>query len=244
MIYFPKSKSNNIKKAFVIVPFLLFAAGCSKQQPVSVSQNPSSQSQPAATPIPIPTPSAIPTVQQDPLTVSAYHNDAEHYMVLYSNYFKLYNSATILANKTKGVNFSACVPYGFSPDVCFVLNSQPYQNTNLESAAVAIKVLKNKKNINDCGSFTAQELNGGKTDGSVVGTNGTVFVTATTSDAGAGNYSETYFNRAFYGTICYELDETIRWANAGNFDPPKTEFNKNDVWAKLDLLRNGFQFVK
>jgi len=78
------------------------------------------------------------------------------------------------------------------PDMCFVLNGQPYQNTNLESAAVAVSVLKNKTNLGDCGNFSAKELNGGQVKGAALG-NGVVFITAAATDAGAGNFSETHF---------------------------------------------------
>jgi hypothetical protein len=149
----------------------------------------------------------------------------------------------VKANKTAGVNFSACVPYGLNPDICFVLKGAPYQNTNLTSAAVAVKVLKDKTDIGQCGTFSPSELNGGKFNGSVHGGGSLVFVTAVAGDAGAGNFSETHFNRAFYGTTCYEIDETIRWTNSANFNPPRAQFDTSDVWSKLDILRNGFQFI-
>jgi len=236
-----------MKKLFFIASILLLASACSKAQPVS-------QNQPAQNPQPVvstnPTaPVATSTPQKPvtptgPVTLNVYNNAAQNYKVLYTSYFSLYNSAAVKANKTTGVNFSACVPYGESPDNCFVLKNQPYVNTNLASAAVTVSVLKDKTDIGQCGIFTPQELNGGKLNGSVQGGGTVVFVTAVATDAGAGNFYETHFNRAFYGTTCYELDETIHWTNADNYSPPRTQFDTADVWSKLDILRNGFSFLK
>ena len=128
------------------------------------------------------------------------------------------------------------------PNVCFALKDQPYQNTNLESAAVGVSVLPGK-NISDCAAFSPQDLQGGKV-GSPIQINSIVFMTASSTGRGAGNFSETHFNRAFYNTTCYELTESVRWADAGNFDPPRAEFDPSGVWSKLDVLRNGFQFIK
>ncbi len=234
--------------SITILTIFLLAAGCSKTQPAvqtaPVSQNQPSQNQQAnLSPVSATTTPQKSAASTTPLTLNVYNNAAEHFKVLYLSYFKLFTPASIKANNPKSVNFSACVPYGIMPGWCFVLNNQPYADTNLESAGVAISILKNKTGIADCGNFSAQDLEGGHTT-SPVQANGVVFVTATASDAGAGNFSETHFNRAFYGTTCYEVDETARWANAEVFDPPRTEFDRTDVWGKLDVLRNGFQFVK
>jgi uncharacterized protein YcfL len=237
-----------MRKYLVISTIFLLAAGCSKTQP-SVQTAPVSQNQPAQNQQANPSPVSATTITQKlaasttPLTLNVYNNAAEHFKVLYLSYFNLYTSANIKLGSPKSVNFSACVPYGIMPSWCFVLNSQSYANTNLESAGVAVSILKDKTNIADCGIFTAQELNGGQVEGSVQG-NGVVFVTAKATDAGAGNFSEIHFNRAFYGTICYEIDETAHWTGAGNYSPPRVEFDRTDVWAKLDILRNGFGFVK
>lgn len=238
-----------MKKYFIIIAILLLAAACSKKQPVVLpapvlnepaqNQQAASSSSPGYT-ITYTPQSALPPA---PVNLSIYTNAAQHYKISYLSYFSLYNSAAVKANNTKGVNFSACVPYGLSPDICFVLKSQPYLTTNLGSAAVAVKVLKNKTTIGVCGTFTEQELNGGEVKGAVQG-NGVVFVTAVATDAGAGNSSETRYNRAFYGTTCYEINETTRWSYAGNFSPPRQDFDKNDVWSKLDILRNGFGFIQ
>jgi hypothetical protein len=239
-----------MKKIFIIASILLLASACSKSQ-APVQPAPVNQNQPAQNLTPTPAPPAAtstatstkPAIPSAPLTLSIYNNAAQHFKILYLSYFNLYTSANIKANSPKGINFSACVPFGFSPSWCFVLNNHPYAATNLESAAVAVGILKNKTSITDCGTFTPQELNGGQVLGSVQG-NGVVFVTAKATDAGAGNFYETHFNRAFYGTICYEIDETAHWTNADNYSPPRAEFDKADVWSKLDVLRNGFQFVK
>jgi hypothetical protein len=239
------------KKIFIIVSILLLASACSKSQ-APVQPAPISQNQPAQNQTPTPAPPAAtstasstkPAIPSAPLTLSVYNNAPEHFKILYLSNFNLYTGAQVKANKTKGVDFSACVPYGISPSLCFGLNNQPYANTNLESAAVAVSILKNKTNIGDCGTFTPQELNGGQVSDSVQGGNGVVFITAKATDAGAGNFYETHFNRAFYGTICYEIDETTHWTNAQNYSPARAEFDKADVWSKLDVLRNGFQFVK
>lgn len=236
-----------IKKYLIFIPIILLASACSKQPVVSNNQNLQPQNQQVASSSPAqPAATSTPTksgTSPVPLTESVYNNAAQHFKVLYLNYFSLFSGAKVKANNTKGINFSACVPYGLNPDLCFLLNSQPYQNTNLSSAGVAVTVLKNKTTIGDCGTFSTKDLNGGKVTDSVRG-NGVVFVTAVSTDAGAGNFSETHFNRAFYGTICYEIDETVRWTNAQNYSPAKAEFDKADVWSKLDVLRNGFQFVK
>jgi hypothetical protein len=237
-----------MKKYIIIASILLLASACSKSQPAASqavpSQSEATQNQNAtASPSASTSTPAKPKVPSTPLTLSVYNNATEHFKILYLSYFNFYTSANIKADNPKSVNFSACVPYGNMPNWCFVLNNQPYSNTNLESAAVAVSILKNKTDIGTCGAFTSQELNGGQFEGSVQG-NGVVFVTAKTTDAGAGQFSETHFNRAFYGTTCYEIDETARWANAQNFSPPRAEFDRTDVWNKLDVLRNGFQFVK
>jgi hypothetical protein len=237
------------RKYFIIPALLILAAACSKSQPTAVQPAPVGQNQPAqnqqatSTPAVATTTPAKPAAPAAPLTLAVYNNAAQHFKILYLSYFNLYTASQVKSNKTKGVNFSACTPYGLSPELCFALNSQPYLNTNLESAAVAITILKNKTSIGDCGTFTQQELNGGQVLGSVQG-NGVVFVTAKATDAGAGNFYETHFNRAFYGTICYEIDETAHWTEASNYSPPRAEFDKADVWSKLDVLRNGFGFVK
>jgi hypothetical protein len=244
-----------MKKYIIIASILLLASACSKSQPVVQPASPSasqggtatSQTPPAASSTPA-AQTATSTAQKPPastapVTLEVYNNTPEHFKILYLNYFKLFTGAQVKANNTKGVNFSACVPYGEMPSWCFVLNKQPYASTNLESAGMAVSILKNITNIGDCGTFTEQELNGGQVKGAVQG-NGVVFITAVATDAGAGNFSETHFNRAFYGNICYEIDETSRWADAENFSPPKAEFNRTDVWNKLDVLRNGFLFVK
>jgi len=239
-----------MKKYIILTVILLLASACSKQ-PADVQTSPS-QNPPAQNLTPTPAPPAAtstasstkPAIPSAPLTLSVYNNAPQHFKILYLSYFNLYTGAQVKANKTKGVDFSACVPYGISPSLCFVLNSKPYADTNLESAAVAVSILKNKTNIGDCGTFTSQELNGGQVSDSVQGGNGVVFITAKATDAGAGNFYETHFNRAFYGTICYEIDETTHWTNAQNYSPARAEFDKADVWSKLDVLRNGFQFVK
>lgn len=238
-----------MKKYFIIISILLLAAACSKTQPV-IQPVPVTQIQPAqnhpATTTPVTatsTPAKPGTPTSIPVSLEVYNNPAEHFKILYLSNFTLFTGAKVKANNTKGINFSACVPYGIMPDMCFVLKNQPYANTNLQSAAVTVSVLKNKTSIGDCGTFTAQELNGGQAKGAVQ-INGVVFVTAVNTDAGAGNFSETHYNRAFYGNICYELDETARWTNAQNYSPPRTEFDRTDIWNKLDVLRNGFEFVK
>jgi hypothetical protein len=233
-----------MKKIFITLSILFLAAGCSKTS-APTQTPPVGQNQQGSLTAPPSTATSTPGKTSTPpkVTLEVYSNAAQHYKFVYLNYFTFYTASQVKANKTSGVNFSACVPYGLKPDGCFVLNNQPYANTNLESAGVAVTVLKNKTDIGSCGTFTPEELNGGKML-SPIQINNVVFVTAVSSDAGAGNFSDTHYNRAFYGNLCYEIDETARWANAENFDPPRPEFNTSDVWTKLDVLRNGFQFVK
>ncbi len=233
-----------MKKYFIIATILFLAAACSKQQPAVQPVQPAQNQQGTTTPATATSTPAKPVTPTTPsVSLEVYNNAAEHFKILYLNNFTLFTGAKVKANNTKGVNFSACVPYGLMPDMCFVLNGQPYLNTNLGSAGVAVSVLKNKTTIGDCGTFSALDLAGGHTTDAVQG-NGVVFVTAVNTDAGAGNFSETHYNRAFYGNLCYELDETARWTNAENYSPPRTEFDRTDIWNKLDVLRNGFEFVK
>lgn len=244
------------KKITIIASILLLAAACSKKpatssmsqgtQPAQVQQT---QNQPANSQatgtfsvVFTPTPPK-PVAHPSPVTLNIYNNAEAKYKILYASNFSLLDSAALKANNSKIINTSACQPYGLSPEVCFVLKNQPYQNTNLTSAVVAVTILKDKKTLGACGNFTEAELSGGSVLGGVqVGD--LVFLTAKTTDAGAGNYSETHFNRAFYGTICYELVETVRWTNAQNYSPPRAEFDKADIWNKLDILRNDFSFIK
>ncbi len=239
-----------MKKYFIIPVILFLAVSCGKHEAAvqqTQSQNQAVQNAPAqiqqATSTPAGPEQKPPVAEKPaPLTLLVYNNAAEHFKFLYLNYFDLFTGASVKANNTKGVNFSACTPYGLSPDMCFVLKNDTFQNTNLESAAVSVLVYKGKTGA-ECAAFDAQEVAGGQVLGAVQ-VNDVVFMTAKNTDAGAGNFSETHFSRALYGDLCYEIDETARWTNAQNFNPPKAEFDKTDIWSKLDVLRNGFRFIK
>jgi hypothetical protein len=237
---FSKGK-NDMKKFAIITTVILLAAGCSNS---SQQTTPLSSTTQLSSSTPVTASSTIeqPAPPSGPETLKVYNNAAGHYKVLYLNYFSLVSASQIKANNVKGVNISACVPYGIIPDECFVLSDQPYLNTNLSSAAVDVSVLPGINSLTDCANFSPQELQEGKVTNPVK-INNLVFVTAESSDAGAGNFSQTEFYRTFSGNTCYELIETVRWAEAGNFDPPRAEFNSSDVWSKLDLLRNGFQIT-
>jgi hypothetical protein len=227
-----------MKKYALFLAFVLFAAGCAK-----VASSPNGAAvipdvhvgpPPAATT----TPAGVSTAT--PLTLVSYQNKANHFQLIYSNEFVVYTAASLKYNYLVDIHASACG--STAPIICFVLNNQPYQKTNLNSAALSVRMLPNKKIISQCAVFSKEELAGGKMmDPQKI--NGNIFVTATITDAGASNYSETHMHRTFYGNNCYEIDTAVHWANASVFSPPRQGFDFVQVWGNLDMLINTFRFI-
>ncbi len=187
-----------MKKYLILVPFLLLAAACSKTQ--SPATSPSDNMNVGVS---TSTPTSATGTQ---LSLSVYNDSQYKYKVLYSSEFELSHKPK--ADPAARDHFAL--------------------KSDLASAAVAIKILNNKKEITDCAVMTSEDINGGHmTDSKTV--NGVNFITAVSSGSGY----ETRYSRAWYGTFCLEIDATVKGTG------PKL----NDVWYKLQVLMNSFQFI-
>ncbi len=206
-----------MKKYLILVPLLFLAAACSK--PAAQNSTP-----PDNVNVGVSTSTSATGTQ---LSLNAYNDSQYKYKVLYSSEFDLSHQPK--ADPTARDYFA--------------LKADAYKNTNLVSAAVSIKILSNKKNIGECAVMGADEINGGRmTDSKTV--NGVNFLTAVSSDAGASNFYETHYNRAWYGTFCIEIDATVHSTSPDVYDTPRTAYDYNQVWYKLQVLINSFQFNK
>jgi hypothetical protein len=197
--------------------------------------------QSSSTPLTVGIPTTTPITGADaPVTLSAYNNSQYNYKVLYSSDFTLFTQSQIAAYNFGSVDGSAC---DRDANSCFVLDKTPYANTNLDSAVVSVKILSSVTTPTACAAFDPNEIAGGHTT-SIVSINGITFLTAVSSDAGAGNFYETHYNRTWYGNNCVEVNAIVHSTDPGVYDPPRPEFNANEVWYKLQLVINSFQFVK
>lgn len=179
------------------------------------------------------TPTSTPTQFVPPLSLNVYNDPQYKYKLLYSSDFGLKTSSNAMA--------AADCQQGAR--TCFALNPDLYKNTNFVSANVDISILNNKTTIEQCANMTPDEINGGQMTGGI-SINGVNFITAQSNGAGAGNFYQEHYYRAWYGTFCIEMDARVHSANAANYDPPRPEFDAGDVWYKLQVLINSFQFNK
>jgi len=194
----------------------------------------------SSTPLTVGVPTTTPvTSTGTPVTLSAYNNSQYNYKVLYSSDFTLFNRTQIAAYDFGKIDGSAC---DRDANSCFVLNAMPYANTNFDSAAVSVKILSNVKTSTACAVFDPNETASGQV-GSPQTINGVTFITAIGSDAGAGNFYTTHYNRAWYGNVCVEVDGIIHSTNPGVYDPPRPEFDQNAVWQQLNIVVNSFRFT-
>lgn len=235
-----------MKKYIVISAVILLAAGCAKKQPaVSVNSNPSvtsgvqqaqpQQSAPAAKPGYVP--------QAAPLKLLIYNDPAGVFKINYTSDF-LVPTAAMLSGKDQAQNASACQqPDGPKAAICLVLKGEPYKNTTFSSAAVSFRVRPDKAGVAACAAFTQVELAEGHVENPAT-VNGHVFVVADSDETNMNQHYQTKISRAYYGGKCYEIDESLRWVNADVYDPPRREFDRPALWAKLDVIRGGFWLQK
>lgn len=117
-----------------------------------------------------------------------------------------------------------------------------FPKTNLSNAGFAVS-MSTSKNEKECLTVNLPEGVEAFTKKTTI--NGQEFFTANGNGAGAGNFYESKNYRAFVGTSCFEINETIHTANIGNFDPGTvTEVDKDAVWKKLDAITASFKFTK
>jgi len=177
-----------------------------------------------------------------PTTLKVYTDSSNRFKVMYLDYFTPYTGSDLKNNKYfVDIHADACgTDY---PPICFVLKNDLYKNTNLASAALSIRTITSATTAQQCTTFSKEEMDGGRFTDSVT-INGVVFVTAQNGGAAAGNYYESHLAHTWYGGKCYAITQTVHSTAAANYDPPRQEFDKADVWFKLDTLRNGFSFIQ
>lgn len=194
----------------------------------------------SSTPLTVGVPTSTPaTSTGTPLTLSVYNNSQYNYKVFYTSDFTLFTQPQIAAYNFGAVDGSAC---DRAANSCFVLNKMPYANTNFDSAAVSVKILPNVNTVAACAVFDPNEIDSGNT-GPAQTINGVTFMTAVGSDAGAGNFYTTHYNRAWYGNMCLEVNGVIHSTDPGVYSPPRPEFDPNAVWQQLDIVINSFRFT-
>jgi hypothetical protein len=248
MIYRPNFMNKNTprgiwsgfagKKLFIITSILLLAAACSKKSAAPVTQN---QPEPVAGQSSV----ATSTADGQPLILKVYNDPSGAFKINYTSNFAVL-SASAIQHPAKGQDTSVCGLGSPAASVCFLFSTKGYEATNLASAAVYVKKLLASVGLSQCATFDPSITSGapGSGPGSPIVINGVTFVTATASDAAAGNFYETHYARGFYGGTCYEVDETVHSTNVQNYDPPRQEFDHAQVWQQLDAVRGGFRFTK
>ncbi len=193
----------------------------------------------SSTPLTVGVPTTTPISTGTPLTLSVYNNSQYNYKVLYSSDFTLFTQPQIVAYNFGAIDGSAC---DRAADSCFVLDKTPYTNTNFDSAAVSVKFLPDIKTAAACAVFDPNEIDGGAPGPSQT-INGVTFITAIGSDAGAGNFYNTHYNRTWYDNMCLEVNGTIHSTDPGVYSPPRPEFDQNAVWQQLNIVINSFRFT-
>jgi len=220
-----------MKKILVGVAFLLLAVGCSKN---------ANQATAPSVPLKVGIPTTTPTSTGTPLTLSVYNNSQYNYKVFFTSNFTLFTQPQIAAYNFGAIDGSAC---DRAANSCFVLDKTPYINTNFDSAAVSVMFLPDIKTAAACAVFDPNEIASGK-QGPAQNINGVTFITAIGSDAGAGNFYNTQYNRTWYGNMCLEVNGIIHSTDPGVYDPPRPEFDQNAVWQQLNIIINSFRFTK
>ena len=111
--------------------------------------------------------------------------------------------------------------------------------TNLIEAGVIVG--SDSSRFADTNCLKAAEA---ETSSGLVSLGGILFNVFESTDAGAGNFSESKIYRAFHNDLCYEIVEIIHSGNIGNYPPGTKEFDRPKVSVVLETMAQSFAFVK
>jgi hypothetical protein len=112
--------------------------------------------------------------------------------------------------------------------------------TNFADAKLTIGRSADGTAVKECISPSTE----GPTSFSTTTINGTDFLKATSSDAGAGNFYETTSYRTLHSGQCYAIEYTIHSSQIGNY-PPEYQlkpFDKTKLTDVLDRIVGTFKF--
>ena len=74
--------------------------------------------------------------------------------------------------------------------------------------------------------------------------NGVRFYRGQTAGAAAGTIAQNRIYHGFYGGRCYEISLNVFYSNIGNYEPGTVvEFDKEDVWSRLESIALSFEFT-
>lgn len=113
-------------------------------------------------------------------------------------------------------------------------------NTNFSYGHMTIGASTDPKEIKECSVGSGGEAKEGTKDIS-----GYAFTRFTTSDAGAGNFSETTSYRGLLDGDCYAIEYTIHSINIANYSPDQVvkEFDKAKVSNEFEKIIQSFEFL-